>query len=61
MALVEPDQRTAAAGYTNTARYLVRPFGPVLAGAGRVFFLGLPFLAAGTIKSIYDIVLWRWF
>lgn len=61
MALVEPDQRTAAAGYTNTARYLVRPLGPVLAGAGQGLFFGLPFLAAGTIKAIYDLVLWRWF
>lgn len=61
MALVEPEQRTAAAGYTNTARYVVRPFGPVLAGAGQGVFFGLPFLAAGTIKSIYDLVLWRWF
>jgi hypothetical protein len=23
--------------------------------------LGLPFVVAGTVKSIYDIVLWRWF
>ena len=61
MALVRADQRTAAAGYTNTARYVVRPVGPVLAGVGQGLFLGLPFLAAGTIKSIYDLVLWRWF
>ena len=61
MALVEPEERTAAAGYTNTARYLVRPLGPVLAGAGQGLFFGLPFLAAGTIKTIYDLVLWRWF
>ena len=33
MALVEPGERTAAAAYTNTARYLARPLGPVLAGA----------------------------
>jgi len=46
MALVEPAERTAAAGYTNTARYVVRPFGPVLAGAGQGLFLGLPFLVA---------------
>jgi hypothetical protein len=30
MALVEPAERTAAAAYTNTARYLVRPVGPAL-------------------------------
>jgi MFS family permease len=61
MALVEPAERTAAAGYTNTARYVVRPLGPVLAGAGQGLFLGFPFLVAGAIKATYDIVLWHWF
>lgn len=61
MGLVEPAERTAAAGYTNTARYVVRPFGPMLAGAGTGLFLGLPFLVAGGVKSAYDVVLWRWF
>ena len=35
MALVEPEERTAAAAYTNTARYVVRPLGPTLAGAAQ--------------------------
>ena len=61
MALVDPAERTAAAGYTNTARYVVRPLGPVLAGAGQGLFLGLPFVAAGGVKAAYDLVLWRWF
>ena len=61
MALVEPDERTAAAAYTNTARYLVRPLGPLLAGAVSTVALGLPFLLAGGIKGTYDLVLWRWF
>ena len=61
MALVEPAERTAAAGYTNTARYIVRPLGPVLAGAGQSVFIGLPFVVAGTTKAIYDLVPWRWF
>ena len=61
MALVDPTERTAAAGYTNTARSVFRPFGPVLAGASQSVFLGLPFLIAGTIKGIYDLVLWNWF
>lgn len=61
MALVDPQERTAAAAYTNTARYLVRPLGPVLAGATQQVALGLPFLLAGTIKGAYDLVLWRWF
>ncbi len=61
MALVAPEERTAAAAYTNTARYVVRPLGPVLAGAAQQVALGLPFLVAGAIKGTYDVVLWRWF
>ena len=61
MALVEPSERTAAAAYTNTARYLVRPVGPALAGATQSIALGAPLLIAGVIKGAYDLVLWRWF
>ncbi len=61
MALVDPGEQTAAAAYTNTARYLTRPLGPVLAGASQSAALGLPFLLAGVIKSGYDLALWRWF
>ena len=61
MALVEPAERTAAASVTNTARYLVRPIGPLLAGTVQSAGLGTPFVIAGTIKSIYDLILWRWF
>jgi len=61
MVLVGPEERTAAAAATNTARYLVRPAGPVLAGAAQSVAVGLPFAIAGAIKGTYDIVLWRWF
>lgn len=61
MALVDPGEQTGAAAYTNTARYLTRPLGPVLAGAAQSVALGLPFLLAGIIKSGYDVALWRWF
>src|SRR5207248_1443303 len=61
MALVEPDERTPAAAYTNTARYLIRPVGAVCAGAAQSIWLGAPLVIAGTIKSIYDVALWRWF
>jgi MFS family permease len=61
MALVTPEERTPAAAYTNTARYVVRPIGPLLAGAAQSVALGLPFLIAGSIKSVYDVILWRWF
>jgi MFS family permease len=61
MALVDPAERTPAAAYTNTARYLTRPLGPPLAAASQQIALGLPFVIAGAIKSIYDVSLWRWF
>ena len=59
--LVHPEERTAAAAYTNTARYAVRPLGPLLAGASQQLALGLPFLLGGGIKIVYDIALWLQF
>jgi MFS family permease len=32
MAVVDPSERTAAAAYTNTARYVTRPVAPLIAG-----------------------------
>jgi MFS family permease len=61
VALVDPDERTAAAAYTNTARYAARPLAPALAGASQQVVLGLPFFLGGTIKALYDIALWLWF
>jgi len=55
---VEPSERTAAAAYTNTARYLTRPVAPLLAGAALRDALGAPFLIAGALKSVYDIGLY---
>ena len=62
LAMVGPDERVAAAAYTNTARYAVRPLGPVAAGAlmQHVALAG-PFLAAGGLKILYDLVLYRVF
>jgi len=54
MAVVDPSERTAAAAYTNTARYLTRPIAPLLASATLRAALGAPFLIAGTLKSLYD-------
>jgi predicted MFS family arabinose efflux permease len=61
MALVDPAERTPAAAWTNTARYVARPAGPALAGVSQSLAFGLPFFLAGGIKSLYDVVLWRWF
>ena len=58
VAVVEPDERTAAAAYTNTARYLVRPAGPALGGyLMQTVSLSAPFVAAGALKIVYDFAL----
>jgi predicted MFS family arabinose efflux permease len=62
VALVDPDERTAAASYTNTARYVVRPAGPALGGSlmNGVGF-AFPFVAAGALKIVYDLTLFATF
>jgi MFS family permease len=60
MRVVHPHERTAAAAVTNAARYSVRPIAPLLGGLLQQIALGLPLLVAGTVKSAYDISLWRW-
>src|SRR5581483_5540416 len=56
-ALVDPEERTAAAGITNTSRYVVRPFGQLLGGALMSASVAAPFIAAGTLKCVYDLAL----
>jgi len=58
MAVVEPSERTAAAAYTNTARYVTRPIAPLIAGAAIRGALGAPFVIAGALKSVYDLGLY---
>jgi predicted MFS family arabinose efflux permease len=54
-AMVEPDERVAAAAFTNTARYVVRPVGPALSGIlMQSVALGAPFIVAGSLKVVYD-------
>jgi MFS family permease len=57
-ALVDPSERTAAAGYTNAARHIVRPAGPALASVSLAMAAGLPFLVAGGLKAVYDLALY---
>ena len=62
VAMVDPDERTAAAAFTNTARYVARPFGA--AGAGALMGplgVGVPFVIAGTLKIVYDLALYATF
>jgi MFS family permease len=55
MAIVDPDERTAAAGITNLARTAAGAVSPVLSGAAiAAGALALPFLVAGGLKVVYD-------
>jgi MFS family permease len=63
MAVVDPDERSAASGVTAIARSVGASLSPALTG----IFLGipglfnLPFLLAGGLKIIYDLSLYRAF
>jgi predicted MFS family arabinose efflux permease len=58
VAIVDPSERTAASAYTNTARYVIRPFGPALGGVlMQSVALSAPFVAAGALKILYDLAL----
>ncbi|HEX9016579.1 MAG TPA: MFS transporter [Chloroflexota bacterium] len=59
MALVDPDERSAAAGITSVARNAAASIGPTFAGATlTVPALGLPFIVAGTLKILYDVTIY---
>ena len=62
VSVVDPEERTAAAAYTNTARYAARPFGPAIGGLlmQHVALAG-PWVAAGGVKIVYDAVLYAMF
>jgi hypothetical protein len=59
--MVDPGERTAAAAATNSARYAARPFGPLIGSIVMRVAVGAPWVAAGGLKAIYDLVLWRVF
>jgi MFS family permease len=61
VAVVPADERVAAAAYTNTARYVVRPIGSFLSGPLIAVAVGAPFVIAGAVKSVYDIGLFAQF
>ena len=55
MAVVDPDERTAAAGITNVARSAASTVAPLLTGlALSSGALGVPFIIAGGLKVAYD-------
>ncbi len=62
VAMVEPEERVAAAAFTNTARYVSRPIGPALSGAlMQAVSIGSPFIVAGTLKAVYDAAIYLTF
>src|SRR5438309_1160364 len=64
MALVAPEERTAAASVTSLARSAGSAASPVASGLllqGSLLTLGLPFLVGGGLKVAYDLTLWRVF
>ena len=59
MAVVEPDERSAASGVTTIARSIGSAISPSLAGMLiSASLLSLPFLLAGGIKIVYDLTLY---
>jgi MFS family permease len=63
MAVVDPDERSAAAGVTGIARSLGASVSPLIAAPlfGVASLAAVPFLLAGGLKIGYDILLYRGF
>jgi len=63
MAVVSPDERSAAAGVTGIARTTGSSLSPVFAGPllGSPALLNIPFFLSGSLKIIYDLLLYRSF
>ena len=59
MAVVDPDERSAASGVTTIARSIGAAISPSLAGALlNTALISAPFFLSGGIKIIYDLVIW---
>ncbi len=63
MAVVGPEERSAAAGITGVAKTVGAAVAPVLAGAlyARPSLMAAPFFVAGGLKIVYDLLLYRGF
>jgi MFS family permease len=63
MAVVDPDERSAAAGVTGIARSIGASISPLAAAPliGGVALAGAPFILAGGLKIVYDLLLYRSF
>jgi len=63
IAVVDPDERSAAAGVTGIARSLGVAASPLIAGPLYLgaSFIWAPFVIGGSIKIVYDLLLYRAF
>jgi MFS family permease len=63
MAVVDPDERSAAAGLTGIARTTGAALSPIIAAPlfGAVALAAVPFYLAGGLKILYDLILYRLF
>jgi len=63
MAVVVENERSAAAGITGVARTIGAALSPLLVGFmfARPALISLPFFIAGTLKIVYDLLLYRAF
>jgi MFS family permease len=63
MAVVTPEERSAASGVTSVARSIGASVSPMLAAllVGNPAWASLPFFLSGGIKIVYDLMLYRSF
>lgn len=63
MAVVAPDERSAAAGITGIARTTGASLSPVITGPllANAALLNIPFFLSGGLKIVYDLMLYRSF
>ena len=63
MAVVTPEERSAAAGITGIARTIGASLAPLFVGPmlASTALLNLPFFLAGGLKIVYDLALYRCF
>jgi MFS family permease len=63
MAVVSPDERSAAMGVTSIARSVGAMLSPAITGQllAVTSLMGAPFVIAGSLKIVYDVLIWRGF
>ena len=63
MSVVSPEERSAAGGITGVARTIGAGLAPIFAGLlfSQPSLINVPFFVAGTLKIVYDLLLYRGF